>query len=125
VSAKSVLPHFAWNVGKRVPAVSGRTVNAPARIGPRLRPFVQGHSCNHAKCGRTVVPGEVQAAEAPRIVGIDDWALKKGQTYGTILVDWEARRVIDLLPERAALPVAGWLEAHPSIQAVVRDRSSE
>jgi hypothetical protein len=63
--------------------------------------------------------------EAPRIVGVDDWALKKGQTYGTILVDLEARRVVDLLPERAALPVAGWLEAHPSIEAVVRDRSSE
>ena len=63
--------------------------------------------------------------EAPRIVGVDDWALKKGQTYGTILVDLETRRVIDLLPERAALPVAGWLEAHPSIEAVVRDRSSE
>jgi transposase len=64
-------------------------------------------------------------AEAPRIVGVDDWALKKGQTYGTILVDLEARRVVDLLPERAALPVAKWLEAHPTIEAVVRDRSSE
>ena len=64
-------------------------------------------------------------AEAPRVVGVDDWALKKGQTYGTILVDLERRRVVDLLPERAALPVAGWLQAHPSIEAVVRDRSSE
>src|SRR5689334_4792069 len=59
--------------------------------------------------------------EAPRIVGIDDWALKKGQTYGTILVDLEARRVVDLLPERAALPVAKWLEGHPTIEAIVRD----
>jgi transposase len=65
------------------------------------------------------------AVEAPRIVGVDDWALKKGQTYGTILVDLEARRVVDLLPERAALPVARWLEGHPSIELVVRDRSSE
>jgi transposase len=64
-------------------------------------------------------------AEPPRILGVDDWALKKGQTYGTILVDLEARRVIDLLPERTAPALASWLEAHPSIEAVVRDRSSE
>jgi transposase len=38
----------------------------------------------------------------PRVLGVDDWALKKGQTYGTILVDLEARRVTDLLPDRTA-----------------------
>jgi transposase len=64
-------------------------------------------------------------AEAPRVLGVDDWALKKGPTYGTILVDLAARRVVDLLPERTAPALAGWLEAHPTIEAVVRERSSE
>jgi transposase len=63
--------------------------------------------------------------EAPRVVGVDDWALKKGLTYGTILVDLEARRVVDLLPERTAPALARWLEGHPTIEAIVRDRSSE
>ena len=60
-------------------------------------------------------------AEPPRIVGVDDWAFRKGQTYGTILVDVEARRGVDLLPERTAPALASWLQAHPSIEAVVRD----
>jgi transposase len=63
--------------------------------------------------------------EAPRIVGVDDWALKKGQTYGTILVDLEARRVADLLPDRTALTLATWLQERSSVEVIARDRSSE
>ena len=39
---------------------------------------------------------------SPRILGVDDWARKRGRTYGTILVDQERHTVIDLLPERTA-----------------------
>jgi hypothetical protein len=64
-------------------------------------------------------------AEAPRVLGVDDWALKKGQSYGTILVDLEARRVADLLPDRSAATVAAWLQDCGSVEVVARDRSSE
>ena len=57
-----------------------------------------------------------------RVVGIDDWAWKKGQHYGTILVDLERRTVADLLPERSARQVEHWFEQHPGIEIISRDR---
>ena len=58
-------------------------------------------------------------------MGVDDWALKKGQTYGTILVDLETRRVADLLPDRTAPTLVAWLQARGSVEVIARDRSSE
>ena len=59
------------------------------------------------------------------IVGIDDWAFRKGQSYGTIIVDLERHRVIDLLPDREQATVFHWLERHPEISIVARDRSTD
>jgi transposase len=72
----------------------------------------------------------VQAAEdmpipAPRFVGIDDWAWRKGRRYGTIVVDLERGRVIDLLPDRDAATVKAWLAAHPGVELISRDRWSD
>ncbi|GJD40814.1 ISL3 family transposase ISMex10 [Methylobacterium bullatum] len=61
----------------------------------------------------------------PIIVGVDDWVLRKGRTYGTILVDLERRRPIDLLPDRSASTLAARLRRDPHIQVVARDRSTE
>jgi len=58
-----------------------------------------------------------------RILGIDDWAWKKGQTYGTILVDLETRRPIELLPDRTSETVAAWLQTHHSVNPFVGKKS--
>jgi transposase len=63
--------------------------------------------------------------EPPRVVGVDDWAVRKGRTYGTILVDLERRRTLDLLPDRTATTLAAWLRHRPTIGVVARDRSTE
>jgi transposase len=59
-----------------------------------------------------------------RVVGIDDWAWRKGRRYGTIVVDLERSHVIDLIPDRDADTVAAWLKAHPGVEVVSRDRSA-
>lgn len=63
--------------------------------------------------------------ETPLVLGIDDWAQRKGQTYGTILVDLEKHEVIDLLPDRSAESVSKWLKEHPGIEIISRDRGSD
>lgn len=66
----------------------------------------------------TVVPH----CPTPAVLGIDDFALRKGVQYGTILVDVENQRLVDLLPDREKATVIAWLKAHPGIKAISRDR---
>lgn len=73
---------------------------------------------------RYVVRGSPEAAHPPpNAVGIDDWAFRRGNRYGTIVVDLERHEVIDLLEDREAGSVAAWLKRHPEIRVVARDRS--
>ena len=62
------------------------------------------------------------AVNTPRVIGIDDWSWRKGQSYGTIVVDLERRTVVDVLPDRSAVKVAAWLREHPKVEIVGRDR---
>ena len=63
--------------------------------------------------------------QTPRVLGVDDWSFCKGKTFGTILVDLEQHKVVDLLPDRTAATFSAWLKAHPSVEVVSRDRSSD
>lgn len=64
-----------------------------------------------------VIPTDV------KVLGVDDFAFRKGLNYGTILVDLEKRQPIDLLPDRQTETLKSWLLEHPDIEIVTRDRS--
>jgi transposase len=66
-----------------------------------------------------------QEAQIPTILGVDDWAIRKGKSYGTIMIDLETRRPVDLLNERSTEALAKWLQAHPGVKIISRDRSNE
>lgn len=61
----------------------------------------------------------------PRVIGVDDWAKRKGRTYGAIIVDLERHQVVDLLEEATAEEFATWLRAHPGVEVISRDRGGE
>src|SRR2546425_6744041 len=73
---------------------------------------------------RLIRAAPVPAASAPQVLGVDAWAWRRGQRYGTILVNLEHHQVLDLLPERSAESVAAWLAQHPTVRVVCRDRSA-
>jgi transposase len=90
-----------------------------ARLGYRL-----GLHTSPATLLRLVQGAPTPAVAAPQVLGVDEWAWRRGQRYGTILVNLKDHQVLDLLPERSADLVAHWLTRHPTVTVVCRDRSA-
>ncbi len=74
---------------------------------------------------RTIRKTDVPQNPYVRVLGVDDWAFRKGQNYGTLLIDLERHKAIDLLSDRTQQTLCAWLLTHPEIEIISRDRSFE
>ncbi len=84
---------------------------------------LQGLPVSPSTCLRLTGKCDISIENHIRHLGIDDWAYRKGHTYGTILVDRETGKAVDLIRSRDKEDIVKWLKSHPNIESVTRDRA--
>jgi transposase len=93
------------------------------RAGARLAHAVLAVEVSRHLLVRLVMAAPEPAAGLVRVLGVDDFSLKKGSSYATILAGMEKGVPVDVLPDREAGTLEAWLRAHPGTEVICRDRA--
>ena len=115
---------YAQRTERQCAALSGLGIELGGRAGTRAS------SKLGIVAGRTTVLNAIRSAPMPdpgrlKVIGVDDFAFKRGRSYGTVIVNLETHRTVELLPDRKPSTLATWLNAHEGVKIVTRDRSKE
>lgn len=117
-----VIRPFARMTGRLEAALQTMVLLTSAKVAERIGHALgyPGSASTLLRCAHRYEPPGVRACE----VGVDDFAFRRGRTYGTIIIDLATHQPIELLPERSVQSLTAYLEAHPEVRVVARDRDA-